>query len=330
MLSEAGRRFAALPTAVKLFLILTAALLPIGISLVWAASQGIRDADQVLRRQAEEQARLATRGVESLIARNALALRIAANGRIADSENACSTVQQSLTVTPAVAQQFELDDVNGQTAVRSRQYPRNGILPLVAPGDIALRIVPDEDVLTFRVGVAGGMATGALNKADLRRAALDAAPDVEALALRRQGERAANSQRIAAAMTATRTAMSRWPLANNRLEMLVGTEIPIITTGDRLMLLLPFLMWIVAALLTWVLVTRLLIRPLRQLQRAVVRYEPGDADFVLPTKAWPGDRNSGASRRFRAGRGPGRGIRARAWPTPSKGSGGWCAKSTTG
>ncbi len=81
--------------------------------------------------------------------------------------------------------------------------------------------------------------------------------------------------------------MSRWPLANNRLEMLVGTEIPMITTGDRLLLLLPFLMWIVAALLTWVLVTRLFIRPLRQLQRAVVRYEPGDADFVLPQKLGP-------------------------------------------
>ena len=129
MLSEAGRRFAALPTAVKLFLILTAALLPIGIMLAWAASQGIRDADYVLRRQAEEQARLATRGVESLIARNALALRIAANGRIADSENACSTVQQSLTVTPAVAQQFELEDENGQRLCEVGTVPETGPLP---------------------------------------------------------------------------------------------------------------------------------------------------------------------------------------------------------
>ncbi len=62
---------------------------------------------------------------------------------------------------------------------------------------------------------------------------------------------------------------------------------PVVTTGDRLMLLLPFLMWLVAALLTWFLVTRLLIRPLRQLQRAVVGYEPGDADFVLPRKLGP-------------------------------------------
>ena len=253
---------------------------------MWAASQGIRDADHVLRRQAEEQARLATRGVESLIARNALALRIAANGRIANSENACSTVQQSLTVTPAVAQQFELDDVNGRPLCEVGNIPETQSLPLVAPGDIALRIVPDEDVLTFRVGVAGGMATGVLDKADLRRAALDVAPDVEALSLR---DKTSELPILTTSLgdDRARTAMSRWPLANNRLEMLVGTEIPRVTTGDRLLLLLPFLMWIVAALLTWVLVSRLFIRPLRQLQRAVVRYEPGDADFVLPQKLGP-------------------------------------------
>jgi two-component sensor histidine kinase len=69
--------------------------------------------------------------------------------------------------------------------------------------------------------------------------------------------------------------------------MVVGTKIPKITTGDRLLLLLPFLMWLVAALLTWLLVTRLLIRPLRHLQRAVVRYEPGESEFVLPSKMGP-------------------------------------------
>ncbi|NUT00214.1 MAG: hypothetical protein HOP96_04495 [Sphingomonas sp.] len=286
MLSEAVRRFAALPTAVKLFLILTAALLPIGIGLVWAAGQGIRDANNVLRQQAEEQARLATRGVESLIARNALALRIAANGRIENKENACSTVQQSLTVTPAVAQQFELDGPDGQPLCEVGNIPETGSLPLVAPGDIALRIVPDQDVLTFRVGVAGGMATGALNKADLRRAALDGGPGVEALSLR---DKASELPILAASLGSNHgsIATTRWPLANDRLEMLVGTNIPVITTGDRLLLLLPFLMWIVAALLTWVLVSRLFIRPLRQLQRAVVRYEPGDADFVLPQKLGP-------------------------------------------
>ena len=287
MLSEAARRFAALPTNVKLLLILSSALLPIGVVLVWAAGQGIRDANSMLRSQAEEQAQLATRGVESLVARNALALRIAANSRIANNTDACATVQQSLTVTPAVAQQFELEDENGQRLCEVGTVPETVTLPLVAPGNIALRIQPDDETLAFRVGVAGGMATGAFTKAELRRAAVDAAPDVETLVLRDGRNELTILTPEALRLGREQLASSRWPMAGGRLEMVVGSKIPKITTGERLLLLLPFLMWLVAALLTWVLVSRLLIRPLRQLQRAVVQYEPGDGEFVLPTKAGP-------------------------------------------
>ena len=285
MLSGAARRFAALPTAAKFLLILTAALLPIGAALVWAASQGIRDANNVLRAQAEEQAHLATQGVESLIARNALALRIAANGRIGDGESVCSNIQRSLAVTPAVAQRFELEDANGQRLCEVGTVPDTEQLPLVAPGDIALRILPGEETLAFRVGLADGMATGTLSKADLHRSALGAAPNVDGLILS-DGK---NEIPIVEAsdVGSGEVSMTRWPVANGRLEMHVGTKVPEITTGDRLLLLLPFLMWLVAALLAWVLVNRLFIRPLRQLQRSVVRYEPGDPEFTLPRTMGP-------------------------------------------
>jgi two-component sensor histidine kinase len=287
MLSEAARRFAALPTAVKLLLILTAAVLPIGISLVWAASQGIRDANDMLRKQSEEQARLATRGVERLIARNALALRIAANGRVTNDEQTCSTLQRSLTVTPAVAQQFELEDANGQRICEVGDVPETNGLPVVAPGDIALRILPHQEALTFRVGVSGGMATGSFTKSELRQAAVDAAPNIETLVLRDGMNELPILMPDALKFGREQLATSRWPMAGGRLEMVVGTKRPMITTGDRLLLMLPFLMWLVAALLTWVVVNRLLIRPLRQLQRAVVQYEPGEGEFVLPRKLGP-------------------------------------------
>jgi two-component system, sensor histidine kinase PdtaS len=241
----------------------------------------------VLRAQAEEQAQLAARGVESLVARNALALRIAANGRIAENSDVCSIVQQSLTVTPAVAQQFELEDENGQRLCEVGNVPETGPLPLVAPGDIVLRVLPNEEALGFRVGVAGGLATGALSKADLKRAALDAAPNVKALVLRDQDNELSIISQSPLGDREEKIASTRWPLANGRVEVIVGTRLPMITTGDRLVLLLPFLMWLIAALLTWVLVTRLLIRPLRTLQRSVVRYEPGDPDFALPQKLGP-------------------------------------------
>ena len=50
------------------------------------------------------------------------------------------------------------------------------------------------------------------------------------------------------------------------------------------MLLLPVLMWIAGALVTWLLVSRLLIRPLKRLERAVRNYRPGSDGLDLPRK----------------------------------------------
>jgi two-component sensor histidine kinase len=47
-------------------------------------------------------------------------------------------------------------------------------------------------------------------------------------------------------------------------------------------------MWVAAALLTWLLVTRLLIRPLKRLELAVIRYSPGNA-LDLPGKLGPSE-----------------------------------------
>ena len=60
-----------------------------------------------------------------------------------------------------------------------------------------------------------------------------------------------------------------------------------IAAVDRLILLLPVLMWVAAALITWSVVTRVLIRPLKRLQRAVVRYQPGAGALDLPEKLGP-------------------------------------------
>ncbi|HET9145072.1 MAG TPA: hypothetical protein VFN81_03160, partial [Sphingomicrobium sp.] len=80
-----AERFARLPTAGKLLLILTAVLLPIGAALAWLGEIGIRQANSALLQRSDDQARLAASSVESLFARNALALRIAANGALADN-----------------------------------------------------------------------------------------------------------------------------------------------------------------------------------------------------------------------------------------------------
>lgn len=51
---------------------------------------------------------------------------------------------------------------------------------------------------------------------------------------------------------------------------------------DQLAVFLPLLMWVVAALLSWYLVRRLLLLPLGRLERAMTDYQPGEGTLVLP------------------------------------------------
>ena len=90
--------------------------------------------------------------------------------------------------------------------------------------------------------------------------------------------------RRATAIAAIPTANGRWAIG--QLVARIGAKVPLITTVDRLMLLLPLLMWVMAALISWLLVTRLLIRPLRRLERAVTRLQPGES-AELPDSLGP-------------------------------------------
>ena len=287
MLSKAAHRFAALPTAAKLLLILTAALLPIGLGLVWIANEGIRQANQVLRERSAERSQTAARAIESLIARNALALRVSANGRIGRTADPCRRVQSGLSITPGVAQNFALESSDGQPLCEVGEVGETGTLPLVAPGDIALRVSPDREAVVYRVGVVGGMATGYIPESELHVAAVDAAMEVESLSVRDGGRELEVLPLDPQLAGDSRVSVADWPIGNGRMLTRVGVRVPMITAADRLVLLLPVLMWVIAALMTWLLVTRLLIRPLRLLQRSVGRFQPGDSGFVLPQKLGP-------------------------------------------
>lgn len=287
MMSSAGRWFASLSTAAKLLLILTAVLLPIGIGLVFVATDEIRHADLALRGRTEDQARAEARTLDSLIARNALALRVGANAALAEgTAGSCERAQRSLAIAPAVARNFELEALDGTPICRVGEIGGTADLPLVAPGAIRVRIAPDGGGVVFRVGVANGMATGALNIDELRSAVSEGGQQVDSLVLKDGQRELVLIEAVGRDAARERTAFSELPVGNQDLVARVGGHIPEITTIDRLLLLMPVLMWVLAALLTWLLVSRLLIRPLKLLQRGVMQYEPGHA-LALPRRLGP-------------------------------------------
>ena len=279
-------RFGRLPTAAKLLLILTSVLLPIGAALTWFGESGIRQADEALEGRAQDQSRAAAEGIQSLVARNALALRIAANGALAAGPaNACARAQRSLTIAPGVSQSFELETFDGQPICSAGAVGETGELPAAAPGDIKVRIAPNLNGVAIRVGVVGGMATAFVPVGELKTAAVKAPGNVGSLALH---DGTHEVRVLDPTGTADTQRFSEWPIGTGALFARIGTPDRRITTYDRLVLLLPVLMWVTAALLTWLLVTRLLIRPLKRLELAVIRYSPGNA-LDLPRKLGPSE-----------------------------------------
>jgi two-component system, sensor histidine kinase PdtaS len=282
MLTPLRARADRLPTAAKLLLILTVVLLPIGIALTWFAGNGIRQANNALNGRVQDQERIAAGNVESLIARNALALRIAANGALASGQNgACDRALRSLAVAPAVSQRFEIETADGKRLCSGGDIGDSAGLPLVAPGDIRVSIDAAGDGVAVRTGVIGGMATAVIPVAELRTAGL-LTGGIQSFVLAENGR----DLRVLGPPTDGSMSVTTWPIAGGTIVARVGTPVERITTVDRLVLLLPVLMWVLAALITWLLVTRLLIHPLRRLQGAISRYEPGN-ELHLPDRLGP-------------------------------------------
>jgi two-component sensor histidine kinase len=281
----AGDRFARLSTAAKLLLILTTAILPIGLALVWIGESGIRQANSALAGRSQDQARIAARSIESLIARNALAWRVAANGALASgSGDACTRARRSLAIAPGVVQRFELAGADGTPLCEVGDIGDTGDLPVVAPGAIRLRVAPDSSGIAVRVGVIGGMATSMIPLQEVRSAAAAGGGDIAALTLQ-DGER---ELRVFGPLPGRdqRLTVTDLPIGDETVVARVGARRASLATVDRLMLLLPVLMWVAAALITWLLVSRLLIRPLKRLERGVLSYQPGTT-LDLPSKLGP-------------------------------------------
>ena len=280
-----AERFARLPTGAKLLLILTAVLLPIGIGLAWIGETGIQQANTALEGRTEDQARLAGRSIESLIARNALALRIAANGRIEDNRgDGCDKVRKSLAIAPAVAQNFELETLDGKAVCAAGQVPDTSELPLIAPGDISVRVAPDSRAIEIRAGVIGGMATTVIPLNDLRSAAAASGGAIRSVVLH---DDTGQVTIFGDPDTQQDLKTTELPIGNGNVKVRVATPHQRIRTVDRLLLLLPLLMWIAAAIITWSLVGRLLIRPLKRLEQSVLAYRPGEGQLELPRKLGP-------------------------------------------
>ncbi len=281
--------FRQLPTAGKLMLLLSAAILPLGLVLVAAATSGIGQANNALSSRANDQGRLAVRAIDGLIARNILALRIAANGALDGSAgNPCDKVSRALQASENTPTDFLLSDPLGNQLCSPGEADHGGRPTLlVAPGQVKIWLVPERGRLFYKVGVFGGSATGSLDREQFRAAlsaaragtaGLDLTAAGGALQISDEGERAGG---LGEDTTIQRFDQS---IASGQVGVAVDVPIDHIPSSDRVLILLPLLMWIIAALLSWLVVHAFLLSPLRKISQSIAMHEPGQGPLQLPDR----------------------------------------------
>lgn len=284
--------FQQLSTAGKLLLLLSAAILPLGLVLVFAATSGINKANEALEARATDQGRLAMRSVDSLIFRNVLALRVAANGALdGGAGDPCERAQRALSLSPDVPVSFILRDALG-TQLCGRGERDDGERPrlLVPPGQVRMWISPAKNKVYYRVGLFRGTATGSINREQFRDALMQARAGTGTFSL---SDGAAEIRISGPAVPTTQSGFEHAaltienPVAAGLLQARATVSTDRVRSVDRLIILLPVLMWIVAALLSWLVVRTFLLGPLRRMSRAIAAHEPGSGTLTLPDRLGP-------------------------------------------
>ena len=276
-LTSHSRRLA---TGAKLFLILSAALLPLALIAVFATLQTTRLADAESRARLRIAATESARAIAIELIGDMRALHAATLSLASDPADApgCARVQGVFAAQAAAGARFEITDGAGRLLCGTRipvpqtQPPRGeAIVPQIAPGP-----GPNSGLM---LGIAG------------RRPGVTARAFFPQRLLKRLGRPTSRATTFASALESGGDALQLEPVdgsgAFRRLETL-RTELGIgdlalrtqvrsapFTSSLVIALLLPLLMWAAAAGIAWFVVDRLLVRPLGRLRDRVAAFTPG-------------------------------------------------------
>jgi two-component sensor histidine kinase len=273
-------RWLALPTGLKMFLILSLGLLPLGIIAIAASAQNAQD--NRARGEADATAMLAVH-VQRLtlpLARHTLTIRAARDAILASGappEGACARTLDRLNRLPGAGGRYALFGEGGDLKCVSPGF-RLPAIP-VAGGEIArVEITPAGDLLRIFLYDQAGAPEGVVEFPRETLASLVNTPPLE-------GEfgielvQGTNEMPLRAGRPGGVLAeeiVATHPLANGQYLLRVHATVRPLTPSDLLIILTPLLMWLWASAIGWFLVQRLLLQPLKRIEGAISRYRPGD------------------------------------------------------
>ena len=266
-------------TGVKMFLILTLALLPLGLIALIASLQAIRTADlekeALLRVAVTQSARKLTADLASdrtalMLTANAFAAGLADNGL-------CERLTAFLSSHDREGARFYIYDRQGRRLCGSSLPEPAGLPARDRFRDRSAEILPQSGFLVSRARSSDGrIAAVSYYSRNYLETITDPATALQNRQLTlRQGERALEVGRQLDDLGGHNISLSA-RLDPPDILLTMTLREPPVTLARMLSLFLPLVMWFAAAAIGWFVVNRLLIRPLVLLRRTVAAYHPGE------------------------------------------------------
>lgn len=266
-------------TGVKMFLILTLALLPLGLIALIASLQAIRSADfekETLLRVAVTQS---ARKLTADLASDRTALMLTANAFASNTKDdrICSRLAFFLTSHSREGGRFYIYDRAGRRLCGSKQSEPQGVPPVRRFSIGEVELLPDQGYLVNRARSNNGRVVAL---AYYSRTYLDAITNPAAILQNRQ-IKLHQGNRVLAVSRPSEDIGGRISSLSARLDppnilLTMTLRDPPATLARLLSLFLPLVMWFAAAAIGWFVVNRLLIQPLVLLRRTVANYQPGE------------------------------------------------------
>lgn len=294
---------ARLPTGAKLFLILGFALLPFAVIALLAGLQTNRLADADVHSQLRLAANESGRALGIQLVGDMNALRIALNALDADPADStiCGRVQAVFPNQGPGGPHFQIADRMDRVICSGAPVVTMAMPPRAAPGQVTSAIDPGVGVVLAMRSASGRLNARVLYPAtmlaQIARPVGFSPPHADALL---QGSDRLELEKMPNGTAFDRTEAIALPLGIGGLTFEMTVRAAPISSPLIIAMLLPVLMWIAAAGLSWSVVDFLLVKPLRTLQSRVAAYRPGEEIDLGETRSLPATEIRELGETFRA------------------------------
>ena len=286
--------YARLSTGLKMLLILTFFLLPLGLIAVFASRESAHA--NRLRHEAEARA-VATANASAItdaLTPATLGMRKALNDVVTSAgdgpigRDQCRSRLERLDLGSRLISGVAMYDNGGRLVCATRSFAK---VPAYLPSDeigFDIRVVAGRQLLLTTTANATGRYFGIAEYPAKAISTLLVSPkDVRPGVVLRQGSQAITLRREETTNPIDQIIRVVVPVAGGQLGLEMRMPAAPLATVDVLLILMPILMWAAGGIIGWVVVERLLLRPLGQMQRAIGVFSRGDGPLALPRLKTP-------------------------------------------